>query len=316
MTYLSDLEPSKVEETPFFGLRLPWRRDVNLLGEPLKMNGQGFERGLAVHSRCVLTYDLDGRYATFEAIVGFDDAAKGKGRVDCRVFADGKELYADPDLRADGPPKALTLPVSGAEAAEAPRRFRQGPGHGGPRDLGRRPPPSPAPPGGLGGDVRPPSGSGPHVRQRDRAPVDHETRKREDEPTHAYVLGPIVLAVGRALPLPLRLVRDAGGRREAADPGRGLGVVDLGRQPGPGDGERHARLQEHHARQRRHEPAEVRGRGAGGQVPDRADLRGAVLRRAREGRRRRAPGEEGHVPRPLAAGDAIAAAASNGSSRT
>ena len=115
MTYLSDIEPSKVEETPFFGLRLPWRRDVNLLGEPLKVNGQGFERGLAVHSRCVLTYDLDGQYATFEAIVGFDDAAKGKGRVDCRVFADGKELYADPDLRADGPPKVLTLPVSGAK---------------------------------------------------------------------------------------------------------------------------------------------------------------------------------------------------------
>ncbi len=116
MTYLSDLEPSKVEETPFFGLRLPWRRDVNLLGEPLKMNGQGFERGLAVHSRCVLTYDLDGQYTTFEALVGFDDTAKGKGRVDLRVFADGKRLHADPDLRADGPPKALSLPVSGARS--------------------------------------------------------------------------------------------------------------------------------------------------------------------------------------------------------
>ena len=42
MTYLSDLKPSKVEETPFFGHRLPWRRDVNLLGEPLKMNGQTY----------------------------------------------------------------------------------------------------------------------------------------------------------------------------------------------------------------------------------------------------------------------------------
>ena len=39
MTYLSDLTPSKVEETPFFGHRLSWRRDVNLLGEPLRMNG-------------------------------------------------------------------------------------------------------------------------------------------------------------------------------------------------------------------------------------------------------------------------------------
>ena len=63
----------------------------------------------------VLTYDLDGRYATFEALVGFDEAAKGKGRVDCRVFADGKELYANPDLRADAPPVTLSLPVAGAE---------------------------------------------------------------------------------------------------------------------------------------------------------------------------------------------------------
>src|SRR5262249_4173181 len=93
MTYLSDLNPSKVEETPYFGHRLPWRRNVNLTGDPLKIDGQTYERGLAVHSRCSLTYDLNGRFATFETLVGFDDAAKGKGRVDCRVFADGKELY-------------------------------------------------------------------------------------------------------------------------------------------------------------------------------------------------------------------------------
>ena len=115
MTYLSDLKPSKVEETPFFGRRLPWRRDVNLAGEPIKVDGRIYERGLAVHSRCILTYDLDRRYATFETVVGFDDAAMRKGRVDCRVLADGKELYANPDLRADGPPVKLTLSVAGAE---------------------------------------------------------------------------------------------------------------------------------------------------------------------------------------------------------
>ncbi len=58
MIYLSDLVPSKVEETPFFGHRLPWRRNVNLLGEPLRMNGKAYDRGVAVHSRCILTYDL------------------------------------------------------------------------------------------------------------------------------------------------------------------------------------------------------------------------------------------------------------------
>jgi hypothetical protein len=115
MTYLSDLNPSKVEEIPFFGHRLSWRRNVNLLGEPLKMNGETYDRGVAMHSRCTLTYDLNGRYSTFEALVGFDDAVKGRGRVDCRVFADGKELYSNPDLRADGSPVKLKLPVAGAE---------------------------------------------------------------------------------------------------------------------------------------------------------------------------------------------------------
>ena len=115
VTYLSDLDPSKVEESPFFGRKFPWRRDVGLLGEPLKMDGTPFERGVAVHSRSSLTYDLNGRYATFEALVGFDDASMGKGRVDCRVFADGKEIYANPDLRADAPPVKLSLPVAGAE---------------------------------------------------------------------------------------------------------------------------------------------------------------------------------------------------------
>jgi hypothetical protein len=115
MTYLSDLTPSKVEEVPFFGHRLPWRRDVSLMGEPLRMKGRTYARGLAVHSRCALTYDLGGRYSTFEAVVGFDDVAKGRGRVDCRVFADDKEIYSNPDLSASGLPVPLKLPVTGAD---------------------------------------------------------------------------------------------------------------------------------------------------------------------------------------------------------
>ncbi len=115
MTYLSDLAPSKVEEIPYFGRKLPWRRDVNLLGEPIKMDGRTISRGIAVHSRSALTYDLNGKFATFEATVGFDGSARGMGRVDCRVLADGKELYANPDLRATDPPVKLSLPVAGAE---------------------------------------------------------------------------------------------------------------------------------------------------------------------------------------------------------
>jgi hypothetical protein len=115
MSYLSDLIPNKVEETAFFGHRLSWRKDVSLMGQPLRMKGRTYARGVAVHSRCALTYDLGGKYSTFEAVVGFDDVAKARGHVDCRVFADGKEIYANPDLSASGLPAELKLPVAGAD---------------------------------------------------------------------------------------------------------------------------------------------------------------------------------------------------------
>jgi hypothetical protein len=115
MAYLSDLEPSKVEETPYFGRKCPYRKDVALDGSSLKLGDQPIEKGLAVHSRSALTFDLDRRFATFEALVGFDASGGKKGRVDCRVFADGKEVYANPDLRADSPPVRLSLPVAGAD---------------------------------------------------------------------------------------------------------------------------------------------------------------------------------------------------------
>ena len=149
VAYLSDLSPSRVEETPFFGRKLPWRRDVNLLGEPLRVDGRAYEKGVAVHSRSVLTYDLDRKYGTFEALVGFDDAARGKGRVACKVLADGKELYANPDLRADAPPVTLSLPVAGAERLSLVVDFGQDQDTGdrviwaGAR-LVRRPPPAAA----------------------------------------------------------------------------------------------------------------------------------------------------------------------------
>ena len=115
MTYLSDLAPGRVEETSFFTRKSPWRKDVSLSGAPLKMDGRTYQHGLAVHARTALTYDLEKRYTTFETTVGFDESVKGTGRVDCRVFADDKEIYANPDLRANGPPVTSNLPVAGVE---------------------------------------------------------------------------------------------------------------------------------------------------------------------------------------------------------
>ena len=152
MTYLSDLEPSQVEEIPYFGRRTPYRKDVSLTGAPLRLDGQAIDKGLAVHSRTSLTYDLNHRFATFEALVGFDESGGKKGRVDCRVFADGKEIYANPDLHADASATRLSLPVAGAEQLRLVIDFGADENTGdrviwGNARLYRQPPaPSPTPP--------------------------------------------------------------------------------------------------------------------------------------------------------------------------
>ena len=115
LVYLSDLEPLRVEEAPYFTRTWPYRRDVSLTGDPLRMKGRAYAKGLAVHSRSVLTYDLGAQYGQFKAAVGFDDAVAGRGSVACRVLADGKVLFEQSELRGDRDPVPIDLPIAGVK---------------------------------------------------------------------------------------------------------------------------------------------------------------------------------------------------------
>jgi hypothetical protein len=113
LVHLSDLEPTAVEEVPYFSRRAPYRRDVNLQGKTLSMKGSTYAKGLAVHARSVLTYALDGQFDSFKALVGFDDEGGSQGRVVCRVLGDGKQLFARTDLRGDSKPETVDISVAG-----------------------------------------------------------------------------------------------------------------------------------------------------------------------------------------------------------
>lgn len=113
MTHLSDLEPAAVEQVPYFGRVRPYQRDRGITGGGLRIGDESYAKGLAVHSRTVLTYAIDGAFSQFQATIGFDPAAGKQGRVACRVLGDGRELFADADLRADEPPAVLDLSVAG-----------------------------------------------------------------------------------------------------------------------------------------------------------------------------------------------------------
>jgi hypothetical protein len=115
VTYLSDLEPLAVEEVPYFGRMIHWRRDQGFDGSPAKVKGKQPARWLAMHSHCVLTYALDGQYEKFKATLGFDDSAGTRGRALCRVVVDGREVFLQDDLRSDQDPQAIEIPLSSAK---------------------------------------------------------------------------------------------------------------------------------------------------------------------------------------------------------
>ncbi len=115
LTYLSELEPSGVEETAYFGRVVAWRRDAGFGGEPAKIKGSPVPRCVAMHSRTVLTYPLDGLYETFKTKLAFDDSAGQRGRVACRILLDGREAYKQQDFRSTQDPQDIELPLQGAK---------------------------------------------------------------------------------------------------------------------------------------------------------------------------------------------------------
>ena len=112
--WLSSLTPSKYEHTPLLSLKWPYRIDKNVLGGPLSIGGRGFDSGIGVHSRSVLTYELDGQYREFTAQCGLDDAAGLMGDVSASIVVDGEVKWEERHMRGGTQPRAVRIDVSGA----------------------------------------------------------------------------------------------------------------------------------------------------------------------------------------------------------
>ena len=108
VVYLSDLEPLKVQWTPFLTsdavstklarLYQP-RRDRSFSGEKLrlrfprgKVRVEDFDKGLALHSRSEVVYRLPDGFHRLIALAGIDDRAGDGGSVLLELSGDGREL--------------------------------------------------------------------------------------------------------------------------------------------------------------------------------------------------------------------------------
>lgn len=120
--FLSDLEPLEQSWQGYFGganqpLLAQYyrpRRNVTFSGSPLKLDGREFTKGLTVHSRTTLRYDLDRRFARFRAWAGIDPAAGGQGRLRLVLSGDDKTLWED-SIVAGEPAKPLDIDTAGVK---------------------------------------------------------------------------------------------------------------------------------------------------------------------------------------------------------
>ncbi|MFA7235517.1 MAG: NPCBM/NEW2 domain-containing protein [Phycisphaeraceae bacterium] len=125
MTFMSDLKVMEERTSATVTFGWPMRKDESVMGGPIEMGDRRFERGLGVHARSELSYDIAGQYRLFAAVIGLTPApgskapAPGSGEGDCVfvVKGDGKTLLKQ-RMKAGEAWKEVRLDVSGVKRLE------------------------------------------------------------------------------------------------------------------------------------------------------------------------------------------------------
>lgn len=111
LVYLSALAPAEVRQVPYLDSPSPFQADRSVSGRPMRLSGRTYRRGLGTHSRCELTYSLEGTFSTFSATLGIDDGVGGQGSVVYRVYGDEKLLFESPVARGGDAPIEMKVEV-------------------------------------------------------------------------------------------------------------------------------------------------------------------------------------------------------------
>lgn len=97
--WLSRREPVSFTHTPMLSVSWPFVADRNVLGGPLTVAGEPFERGIGVHSRSTLIYELKGEFREFVTQFGLDDDSGPYGDVSAYVLVDGIKRFEQTGIR-------------------------------------------------------------------------------------------------------------------------------------------------------------------------------------------------------------------------
>ncbi|MCX5206645.1 NPCBM/NEW2 domain-containing protein [Streptomyces sp. NBC_00237] len=84
------------------------RKDRSVDGNPIRLNGTAYAKGVGTHANGSLTYALNGAYSRFSSDVGVDDEVGANSTVRFEVWGDGRKLYETPAVMT---PTSPTQPI-------------------------------------------------------------------------------------------------------------------------------------------------------------------------------------------------------------
>jgi hypothetical protein len=118
LRFLSDMQPSNYEFTPWGTTRWPYRNDRSVANRPMRIGGTVFDRGIGMHSQSKLTYILNEPFRQFVATIGIDDAVGSRGNVVFRVLADGREVFNSGPVTGRDEPRPVLVELNGARTLQ------------------------------------------------------------------------------------------------------------------------------------------------------------------------------------------------------
>ncbi len=108
IVWLDELDLSKIMQG--------WRTAQScksVTGNPLRIAGCEFARGVGTHTRSVLWLDLQGDALRFQTAVGVDDAAEGTGTMVFSIYGDNRELFHSGVMSSGQPAMPVDVDLTG-----------------------------------------------------------------------------------------------------------------------------------------------------------------------------------------------------------
>lgn len=103
VSYLSDSDPLTVREETILTAARPWQRDRSVTGKALTLGNRAYSRGIGVHAKSDLVFEVPAGFDLFVATAGIDAGAQGKGDCELEVLGDNRSLWSQRIKGIDAP---------------------------------------------------------------------------------------------------------------------------------------------------------------------------------------------------------------------